>query len=149
MTAHAPSLDALPTWLLAQAAARSHRVLHEGLARAGIGGYEYRVLIALSDLGESSQVALGRAAALDRRDVTHTVRALEERGLLSRRPSPGDARVTLVALTKPGRRAVRDVQKEIARVQEDVLAPLGRKQRRRLLELLPLLAPEEAAPEAA
>lgn len=147
MSAHAPRLDALPTWLLAQAAARSHRVLHDGLARAGVGGYEHRVLVALADLGESSQVALGRAAALDRRDVTHTVRALEARGLLARRPSPADARVVLVSLTKAGRRTVRTLDKEMARVQDEVLAPLGRKQRRRLVELLRLLAREEPVDE--
>ena len=53
------------------------------------------LLAALAEHGQSSQSALGVAALLDRRDVSHTVRALEDRGLVIRRPDAADARQTL------------------------------------------------------
>lgn len=136
--AHAPSsrLTKLPTWQLSQASARSHRVLHERLAQAGASGYEYRVVAALGDLGQTSQADLGRAAALDRRDVTHTARGLEARHLVTRQPDPNDARRTLVELTEAGRSMLDQLDSAIDDAQNEVFAPLSAGQRRTLVDLL-------------
>lgn len=133
---HTPRLMQLPTWQLSQAAARSHRILHERLANAGVSGYEYRVLAVLGDQGIASQADLGRAAALDRRDVTHAVRALEQRQLITRRPDPSDARQVLVTLTATGDSVLDQLDAVMNEVQEEVLTALTRAQRHALLDLL-------------
>jgi len=133
---HSPRLASLPTWLLSQAAARSHRVLHEHMVRAGATGYDYRVLAALGDAGPVSQADLGRSAALDRRDVTHTVRKLEARHLVMRQPDPSDARQTLVELTSAGKLMLERLDVVIHDVQKEVCRPLTAAQRGALLDLL-------------
>jgi MarR family transcriptional regulator, lower aerobic nicotinate degradation pathway regulator len=133
---HTPRLANLPTWLLSEAAARAHRVLHEHLAGADMSGYEYRVLATLGDLGQISQADLGRSAGLDRRDVTHTVRQLETRKFISRNADTRDARRTLVELTDSGRLALERLDTVIDDVQRDVFEPLNASERRELVGLL-------------
>jgi DNA-binding MarR family transcriptional regulator len=133
---HTPRLASLPTWLLSEAAVRSHRVLHEHLARADVSGYEYRALATLGDLGRISQADLGRASRLDRRDVTDTVRKLESRGFVSRALDPHDTRRILVELTASGRRTVKSLDAMVHDVQKEVLKPLTAVERRLLVDLL-------------
>lgn len=85
------ALASLPTWILSSAATRSHQILHRHLAQAGVDGYAYRCLTALARAGQLSQSELANATALDPRDVTHTVRALKDQGLVSREKDPGTA----------------------------------------------------------
>jgi DNA-binding MarR family transcriptional regulator len=131
-----PRLAHLPTWQISQASARSHKVLHERLAEAGSSGYEYRILVALGDLGRASQADLGRVAALDRRDVTHTLRSLEARKLISRSADPSDARRTLVELTDDGESLFERLDQVVDEVQDEVLAPLTAAERGTFLSLL-------------
>ncbi|MGH8995525.1 MAG: MarR family winged helix-turn-helix transcriptional regulator [Acidimicrobiales bacterium] len=131
-----PRLANLPTWQISQASARSHKVLHQRLAEAGSSGYEYRILAVLGDLGLASQADLGRAAALDRRDISHTVRGLEARKLVSRSADPSDARQTLVELTGVGNSLLQLLDRVVDEVQDEVFAPLAATQRRTLLHLL-------------
>jgi len=135
-----PRLANLGTWQLTQAAARSHRVLHERLAQAGASGYDYRVLAALGDLGPLSQADLGRAAVLDRRDVTHTVRDLHARELVTRRPDPRDGRLILVELTGTGSSMLERLDLVLEAVQSEVFAALTLDQRRTLVNLLQQLS---------
>ncbi len=130
----------LPTWILSSAAARSHRVLQSRLAQAGVNGYEYRCLSALAVAHQLSQSDLGAAAALDPRDVTHTVRALEDRGLVSRVRDPSHGRRQLVSLTGEGRLTSERLIKIVVGVQNDVLGHLTREERAVLLDLLERVA---------
>ena len=129
-------LASLPTWILSSAATRSHQALHQKLTEAGVNGYEYRCIAALADRGELSQVALGSAAALDPRDVTVTVRALEARGLVTRKADPEHGRRMLVSLTDEGRKAEVRLSRVIADVQDKVFERLSSEERSMLLELL-------------
>lgn len=129
-------LASLPTWILSSAATRSHQVLHQHLARAGVDGYEYRCLAALADGDQMSQTELGNAAALDPRDVTHTVRALERRGLVSRMKDPGHGRRILVILTVEGSRTAHRLAHAMDDVQEQVFKRLNMEERSALLDLL-------------
>ncbi len=133
-------LEKLATWQLSQASARAHRVLHERLAKAGASGYDYRILAVLGDLGPICQADLGRAAVLDRRDVTHTVRSLQARELVSRRLDPRDGRQTLVELTAAGSSTLERLDLVLDEVQTEVLAGFTAAQRRTLLSLLKRLA---------
>ena len=135
-----PRLANLATWQLSQASARSHRVLHARLAQTGASGYDYRILAVLGDLGPVSQADLGRAAVLDRRDVTHTVRDLQARELVTRRPDPRDSRQILVELTPAGASMLGQLDLVLDEVQTEVFATLTVDQHRTLLHLLQLLS---------
>ena len=108
--------------------------------QAGVNGYEYRCLSALAAAEQLSQTDLGVAAALDPRDVTHTVRDLEARGLVSRVKDPGHGRRQLVSLTGDGQRTAARLADIIAEVQDTVFSDLSRKERSVLLDLLERVA---------
>ncbi len=129
-------LDTLPTWILSAAASRSHQVLQRRLADAGVTGYDYRCLAALAVADEMSQARLGQSAALDPGDVTHTVRSLQNRGLVRREKDPGHGRRMLVSLTPSGRRAADDLAAAMADVQDQVFGRLSDVERANLLRLL-------------
>ena len=131
-----PPLASLPTWILSSAATRAHQALHEQLARVGVSGYEYRCLTSLAALGQLGQTELGNAANLDPRDVTHTVRALEDRGLVSRESDPGHGRRILVSLTAEGRKVAGRLATVMTEVQDTIFARLNPRERATLLRLL-------------
>ncbi len=139
-SAVSPRLANRATWQLSQVSARSHRVLHGHLAQAGVSGYDYRILAALGDCGPLSQADLGRATVLDRRDVTDTVRDLQGRELVTRRPDPRDSRRMLVELTTAGSSMLERLDLVLDEVQTEVFAGLTAAQRRTLLNLLKQLA---------
>ena len=118
-------LAGLPSWALSRAAARAHRIVQERLTAAGFSGYEYRVLAALTERNRRSQTDIGKAALLDGRDVTHTVRALQDRGLVSRSTDSRDTRVALVELTAEGRRSWSRLVPVMEDAQRALLAPLS------------------------
>lgn len=138
----ASPLTDLPSWLLTRAAARAHRILTHHLGDAGFTGYEYRVLAALAPGGARSQADIGRMVALDRRDVTHTVRGLADRGLVERGDDPTNGRVVLVNLTPDGRRAWSRLARVMETVQADVMAPLSPAETALLVDLLGRLGDE-------
>ena len=132
------SLDliSMPTWVLSSAAARSHQILQAGLATAGVNGYEFRCLSALAGAEHLSQTDIGTAAALDPRDVTHTIRALESRGLVSRAKDPKHGRRQLVSLTPEGQRVAEQLTEVMDDVQNAVFRKLSPEARSTLVELL-------------
>jgi hypothetical protein len=99
-------------------------------------GYSYRLLVALEELGPSSQAALGRSAEIDRSDVVATL----------------DARIGSSgrALPRPRRRSTKDrhddqsrktaalheLDEVVAGVQDELLAPLSSAERAELIRLL-------------
>lgn len=106
------------------------------MALAGVTGYEYRCLTVLAAVDSVSQSELGTAAALDPRDVTHTVRRLHERGLVARHNDPNHGRRMLVSLTTAGRRIAGRLETVMVEVQDAVFARLSGDERETLLALL-------------
>lgn len=133
-------LDELPSWLLSRSAARAHRLLSRGLGAAGYTGYEFRVIAAVSALGELSQAEIGRRVALDRRDVTDTVRQLEAREVITRRADPKNARVALVQLTPYGRDESGRLADAMEGIQHEVVASLTAAEAKQLVVLLGKIA---------
>lgn len=130
-------MEPLPTWILSSAATRSHQRLHQALAAEGFTGYQYRCVAALSAAPQSlSQADLGRATALDRGDVTNTVRSLEERGLVVRVKDPDHGRKILVSLTPAGRYTSSRLAEVMASIQDDVFGRLTSDELATLVTLL-------------
>jgi DNA-binding MarR family transcriptional regulator len=127
-----------PTWLVSRAFARSSRLLAAGFEAHGNGlrGYHFRLLAALEQWGPSSQADLGRTTGIDRSDVTAALNDLEERALVERRPDPANKRRNIVTMTPDGARELLALDAVVARVQEELLAPLTPAQRKQFLGLL-------------
>ncbi|WP_219825773.1 MarR family winged helix-turn-helix transcriptional regulator [Nonomuraea typhae] len=94
------------------------------LAGHGISMWAYVVLSALDDGPVRTQTALAEAIGADKTRIISTLDGLQEAGLISREPDPGDRRVRLLAITAAGRRARRAAQAEIQAGEERLLALL-------------------------
>jgi DNA-binding MarR family transcriptional regulator len=103
----------------------------------------YDVLVAIS---EASQGALrvrelGRRLLLTRSGATRLADKLEVAGLVERRPAPDDRRGVTLALTGPGRQALRTAWPVYARgIRERFLAKLSREEVTALRILLARIA---------
>jgi DNA-binding MarR family transcriptional regulator len=113
------------------------------LERFGLSGADFDVLCALRRAGKPYRLTpteLTRQTMVSAAGTTKRVVRLERRGLVARRPDPGDRRSSAVGLTAAGRRLIdRAVTAHVADEQRAV-AMLTASQRRLLAELLDRLA---------
>ena len=68
--------------------------------------------------------------------MTHRLKALEKRGLISRQPNPEDARSMLVALTPAGRELIDKAVESHVENERQLLSGLSATQRQQLDEAL-------------
>ncbi|MEU7712567.1 MarR family transcriptional regulator [Micromonospora chalcea] len=129
-------LAGLPSWLITQTAVRAGRLVADGLAAADARGYHFRLLATLDEFGPASQAALGRRSGIHVSDVVAALNELAEREFVVRSPDPADRRRNVVTITAAGRRQLRRLEKRLAEVQDDLLAPLSADERADLTRLL-------------
>ncbi|MBW8805583.1 MAG: MarR family transcriptional regulator [Catenulisporales bacterium] len=130
-------LRGLATWLLGQSSNQGHRLIGERLQAVGVASRSYySLLLALAEVGPTSQADLGRRVGLDRSDVTAAVTDLEEKGYLERTPDPADRRRNLVRLTDDGVEFLTKLDTEVAAAQEELLTPLTPQERAALIGML-------------
>ena len=103
-------------------------------ARVGPGGGF--VLLTLAEMGCPELNALTRRVARDKSQMTRTIRSLETKGLVKRKVSPQDARVSLVYLTEEGEAVVATLQQAVAETISDILAPISNAEEEALKGLL-------------
>ncbi|WP_396446452.1 MarR family winged helix-turn-helix transcriptional regulator [Actinomadura sp.] len=147
MTADARTPERLrhaPSWLINLVSAHSHRLVAARFAAAGARGYHFRLLAALDEHGPSSQAALGRDTGIDRSDVVAALNELAAKGLVERSPDPSDRRRNIVTLTADGSRHLSELEKVLAGIQDELLAPLSPEEREQLIGLLTRLADHHA-----
>jgi DNA-binding MarR family transcriptional regulator len=77
---------------------------------------ESSALARLDRGGPTSATALARREQISPQSMGATLSTLEERGLVERRPDPGDGRRAVISLTRAGLQALRD--KRNARTQQ-------------------------------
>ena len=94
------------------------------------------LLAVLDEAGPISQAELGRRSNIDRSDIVADINELSERHLVERVPDHTDRRRNVVTLTASGRRHLRKLDKLLADVQDDLLAPLAPDEREHLVDLL-------------
>ena len=97
---------------------------------------EWRVLDALQAQPGATASALARASGLDKMSVSRALAALETAGRVARKADPADGRRAQVALTAAGRRLHQSVEKQLARLEAELMAPLSDTDRRQLARLL-------------
>lgn len=136
--AHAPAAPSNLNWLLAQV---SHALATEttaALERFSVTPRAHCVMsVALT--GEYTQKELADAIGLDKTTMVVTIDELEAHGLAERTPSASDRRARVIKVTAAGRKLVAKGEREVDRIQQDVLAGLPADQREALLEALSTL----------
>ncbi|MGK5631266.1 MarR family winged helix-turn-helix transcriptional regulator [Streptomyces sp. URMC 123] len=145
----APSrIRTLPSWLLGRAAARGHRLVAEALAREGMRMTHHAVLSAVAELGPVSQAELGRSLSIDPKDMVAILNDLQDDGLITRAPDPGDRRKNAIALSESGERRLARTEKLGREANEELTAALSPAERAQLLDLLRrVVDPEEPCAE--
>jgi DNA-binding MarR family transcriptional regulator len=120
-----------------RAVAMRHRALAGALlAPLGLHPGQEILLLALDADGPRTQAQLGAASGCEPPTITHSVRKLEAAGLVVRRPSAADGRVTIVELSDRGRELLPRIRAAWQELAERTAARLDTP----LEELMPRLA---------
>ncbi|MFJ9833387.1 MarR family winged helix-turn-helix transcriptional regulator [Streptomyces sp. NPDC101169] len=144
---HTPArLRAVPSRLLAGAAAVADRLVGERLAAEGAHKWHFAVLVALAEAGAASQAGLSRRTGIYRSDMVAVLNELARTGCVSREPDPVDRRRNVISLTTAGRRRLERLDALISDAQRELLAPLTPAQQEELTRLLTVLT-EHHRPE--
>ncbi|CAL9535955.1 HTH-type transcriptional repressor NicR [Streptomyces sp. enrichment culture] len=133
----APRPDALTlevVELIGEAVARFHADYEEAAAQHSLTGAQARLLSLLS-LEPLPMRRLARRLRCEPSNVTGIVDRLEARGLVERRPDPGDRRVKVAAATAEGRRVARGLRDSL-RFAREPLAGLSEPERLALRDAL-------------
>lgn len=113
----------------------------------------YALLASLREDGPQRLSTLAEVVRLDRSTVSRQLAALEQRGLVERRPDGHDRRSHLLALTEDGQQILQATRARRQRWLRDALVEWSERDRVRLARLLERLAhdlfPDAAAAPAA
>jgi len=87
---------------------RVSAAIERNLAESGLSAADYALMVPLSEAenGELRARDLALWIGWDRSRLSHQIRRMEERGMITRRSCPTDGRGTMLALTPRGRTAV-------------------------------------------
>ncbi len=116
-------------FLAGQVAALFRARFEEDMRAHRLHPRQFLLMLVLRDEGTMSQQAVGQRLGMDRTTTMQAALALAEAGLVDREDDPDDRRVYRLALTAEGRRLVATLEGRIKRVEAELLAPLGSKER--------------------
>ncbi len=80
-------------------------VLREGLLDSPYSLTEARIIYEMAHRGDCTATELRAELGLDRGYLSRLLRRLAKRGILDKRPSPGDGRISILSLSAPGQQA--------------------------------------------
>jgi DNA-binding MarR family transcriptional regulator len=106
------------------------------LDKHGLTMWEYAVLLRLRAAPAQRQVQLADAIHYDKTRLIALLDGLERRGLLEREQAAEDRRARTVTLTAAGRERVGAVQRDIHRMEDELLTPAERGALQQLLDRL-------------
>ncbi|MFZ0089179.1 MAG: MarR family transcriptional regulator [Solirubrobacteraceae bacterium] len=109
MTAEVRASEEHVGFALRLAYQRASANLSEAIGASGITPMQFQTLRRLHERGPMTQNELGRSVGMPRANIHRIVRRLVESRLVMLRTTPGDRRLTVVALTRQGERTLRDV----------------------------------------
>jgi DNA-binding MarR family transcriptional regulator len=110
------------------------------LAEHGISMWGYVVLNALDGGPARTQAALAQAIGADKTRIIGVLDELQEAGLITREPDPGDRRARLLSITPAGHRIRVATQTEIQANENRVLGRLPAADRRAFLRAAEVLS---------
>lgn len=105
-------------------------------AKFGLSIWEWRVIAVLGEGRPLTAQALCEATAMDKVTVSRAIRALDERGLVQRKPNPGDKRASDVTLTVQGGEVYAEVAPLALRYEQTLLEGFSDDERHQLMALL-------------
>lgn len=112
-------------YLLRQADQTLSAPFYAVLTTYGIARSEWRVLAVLFELGELSVADLATHALSPQPTVTHAVRRLEKRNLLTRTLGTQDKRQRFISMTPSGAQLTATLVREAKELEADLLADAG------------------------
>src|SRR5438094_8688040 len=132
-----PSPNPLKLWIvLARAFDAVERHSRASIARFGLGTTEFGVLEVLYHKGELPVCEVRRQILVESSSTTYVVDKLVKRGLVRRRPSAADRRVTLLSLTPAGRGVIRRIFPLHAQSMRQAVGALPSPEQRQAIDLL-------------
>jgi DNA-binding MarR family transcriptional regulator len=134
-------------FLLSQLGYHSSRLWQGRLAPLGLDPRHVMLLRHVAIAEGRSQQALGEVLQIPPSRMVALVDALEQRGLLRRRPDPGDRRVRTLHLTRDGRRLLDEVMEISLEHERQLCKGLQPAEREQLITLLSRLAAEQGLGE--
>lgn len=134
------SIVGLASWLLGRAASRGRALVAEALAAEGMKMWQHVALSALVDLGPVTQAELGRAVALDPKDLTAVVSGLVDNRLVTRTTDPTDGRKKILSVTTKGREVVKRCADLGREANDELLEVLSTEERKLFLDMLTRVA---------
>ncbi len=109
----------------------------------------FGVLMALDQLGATSQQYLSKIVGIDPRNIVPLIDLLAARGFVERRSDPADRRRHAVVLTRAGKSVTRNLRSRGNKLEQDMLKDLSDSERASLHRvLLKLFARIAGADEA-
>jgi len=130
----------MPGHLIRRCHQISVALFHQECAEYGITPQQYAILWVLSSHDGVDQITAAGLAALNRTTAGELVARLEDAGLLTRQDGSDDRRVKNLFITKAGMKLIRDVDTAVRRVQERLLEPLDKTERRQFIACLARIA---------
>lgn len=106
------------------------------MTEVGFSQYHYSVLALLDEQPQETQAAIADTIGLDRSQLVRVLDSLEDRGLITRHRDRTDRRRHTVSVTASGRRQLQRLRATIDRLEDELLAPLDRRDRETLHALL-------------
>jgi DNA-binding MarR family transcriptional regulator len=110
------------------------------LESLGLTTRMWGALNVLDAAGAITQHALCKGTGMDPSTMVSTIDELEAKGLVERRPHPGDRRAHALHITDAGRETLARGRRIARQAQEELLAPLNEEEREQLRSLLLRLA---------
>ena len=115
-------LDGYLPYLLRQADQTLSEPFYAVLTRYGVARSEWRVLAVLHELGDLGVVELAAASLSPQPTVTHALRRLEDRDLVTRRPGDHDKRQRIISITPSGAQLTTTLIDEATALEREALA---------------------------
>ena len=139
-TSESGSLNEMPGHLIRRCHQISVALFHQECAAFAITPQQYAVLRVLATHDGADQITLAGLAAFNRTTAGELVARLEQDGLLTRQDGSEDRRVKNMFITKAGRDLLRSIDAGVRRVQERLLEPIDKAQRKQFIACLVRIA---------
>ncbi|MFJ2931747.1 winged helix DNA-binding protein [Streptomyces sp. NPDC087219] len=131
-----PSVLDLNAYLMHVIGRAARRRLTEKLEARGLRLWHLTVMALLADLGPQMKTALATRLAMNASDLVKVVNDLVRVGQVVCVRDDADRRRVVVRLTPEGETSLRSLSAEIARTDDEILAPLDADEREQLASLL-------------
>lgn len=116
--------------LLRRCHQRSHELFNETMAPFGLTRQQTALLITLLREPGASVQELADITGTDRNTLGGIITRLVSKGLVDQRRSERDARAYELEISPQGLALLHEMEADVKRVQEQILAPLGPEERR-------------------